>query len=107
MHVEPHMCCAPLCFGMLAASRIHRSASFFRHFEVLHSSLRSAHPSLLSKEEQERSQPLKNKQKALIPPLRETARTEIDPKSGKEKTKTVYIYPVVIPKSAFLVDVDP
>src|SRR5712691_6975168 len=60
-----------------------------------------------SKEEQERSQPLKNKQKALIPPLRETTRTEIDPKSGKEKTKTVYIYPVVIPKGAFLVDVDP
>ena len=60
-----------------------------------------------SKEEQERSQPLKNRQKAIIPPLREATRTEIDPKSGKEKTKTVYIYPVVIPKGAFLVDVDP
>ena len=44
-----------------------------------------------SKEEQERSQPLKNKQKAIIPPLREAIRTEIEPKSGKEKTKTVYI----------------
>jgi len=60
-----------------------------------------------SKEEQERSQPLKNRQKILIPPLREATRIEIDPKSGKEKTKTVYIYPVVIPKGAFLVDVDP
>ena len=60
-----------------------------------------------SKEEQERAQPLKNKQKELIPPLREETRIEVDPKSGKEKTKTVYIYPVVIPKGAFLVDVDP
>ena len=42
-----------------------------------------------SKEEQERSQPFKNKQNAIIPPLREITRTEIDPKSGKEKTKTV------------------
>src|SRR5215212_10181631 len=47
MHVEPHMCRAPLGFGMLAASRIHRSASFFRHFEVPHPPLRSVHPSLL------------------------------------------------------------
>src|SRR5882672_10183875 len=60
-----------------------------------------------SKEEQERSQPLKNRQKAIIPPLREATRTEIDPKSGKEKTKTVCIYPAVIPKGAFLVDIDP
>jgi CRISPR-associated protein Cmx8 len=60
-----------------------------------------------SKEEQERSQPLKNRQKAVIPPLREATRTEIDPKSGKEKTKTVYIYPAIIPKGAFLVDMDP
>jgi CRISPR-associated protein Cmx8 len=60
-----------------------------------------------SKEEQERSQPLKNRQKVIIPPLREATRTEIDPKSGKEKTKTVYIYPAVIPKGAFLVDMDP
>jgi CRISPR-associated protein Cmx8 len=60
-----------------------------------------------SKEEQERQQPLKNRQKTLIPPLREETRTEIDPKSGKEKTKTVYIYPTIIPKGAFLVDLDP
>jgi CRISPR-associated protein Cmx8 len=55
-----------------------------------------------SKEEQERSQPFKNSQ-----PLREETRTEIDPKSGKEKSKTVYIYLDVIPKGAFLVDLDP
>lgn len=60
-----------------------------------------------SKEEQERSQPLKNKQKEIVPPLREETRTEVDPKSGKEKTKTVYVYPVVIPKGAFLVQLDP
>src|SRR5574341_1306803 len=60
-----------------------------------------------SKEEQERSQPLKNKQKELIPPLREESRLEVDPKSGKEKTKTVYIYPAIVPKGAFLIDVDP
>ncbi len=60
-----------------------------------------------SKEEQERPQPFKNKQNVIIPPLREVIRTEIDPKSGKEKAKTVYIYPDVIPKGAFLVDADP
>ena len=36
-----------LCFGMLAASRTHRSASFFRHFKVPHPPLRFTHPSLL------------------------------------------------------------
>lgn len=60
-----------------------------------------------SKAEQERPQPFKDKQKQIIPPLREETRTEIDPKSRKEKTKTVYVYPVIIPKGAFLVDVDP
>ena len=60
-----------------------------------------------SKEEQETSQPFKNKQNTIIPPLREITRTEIDPRSGKEKTKTVYIYPDIIPRGAFLVDVDP
>lgn len=60
-----------------------------------------------SNEEQERPQPLKDKQKVVIQPLREVTRTESDPKTGKEKTKTVYVYPVVIPKGAFLVDADP
>jgi CRISPR-associated protein Cmx8 len=60
-----------------------------------------------SNEEQERSQLLKDKRKGIIPPLREVIRTEIEPKTGKEKSKTMYVYPVVIPKGAFLVDADP
>src|SRR5262249_38878620 len=48
MRVEPHMCHAPVHFGMLATSRIHRSTSFFRRFHGMHLSLRAAHPSLLS-----------------------------------------------------------
>lgn len=60
-----------------------------------------------SREEQERPQPFKNKNKEIVPPLREEVRQETDPKSGKTKEKTVYIYPVVIPKGAFLIDLDP
>src|SRR5215510_14385687 len=48
MRVEPHMCRAPVRFGMLATSRIHRSASFFRGFYAIHLPLETAHPSLLS-----------------------------------------------------------
>src|SRR5213082_957272 len=48
MRVEPHMCRAPVRFGMLATSRIHRSASFFRGFYAMHLPLQAAHPSLLS-----------------------------------------------------------
>ncbi|MCM1983963.1 type I-MYXAN CRISPR-associated protein Cmx8 [Lyngbya confervoides] len=57
-----------------------------------------------STEEQERAQPLKNRQKEVIPPLREEEREEID-KKGKQKIKKVYIYPVVVPKGSFLADV--
>jgi CRISPR-associated protein Cmx8 len=60
-----------------------------------------------TKGEQERPQPLKDKQKQIIAPLREETRIEIDPTSGKERTKTVYVYPVIIPKGAFLVNLDP
>jgi CRISPR-associated protein Cmx8 len=56
-----------------------------------------------STEEQERLQPLKNKQKEVIPPLREEGREETDAK-GKTKTKKVYIYPVVVPRGSFLAD---
>ena len=48
MHVQPHMCHAPVRFGMLATSRIHRSVHIFRDFSVIHPPLRFAHPSLLS-----------------------------------------------------------
>jgi CRISPR-associated protein Cmx8 len=60
-----------------------------------------------SKEEQERDAVLKNKRKEIIPPLREEKKTIIDPKTGESKEKTVYIYPVIIPRGAFLVDYDP
>jgi CRISPR-associated protein Cmx8 len=56
-----------------------------------------------STEEQERPQPLKNKQKEVIPPLREEERQETDAK-GKQKTKKVYIYPIVVPRGSFLAD---
>jgi CRISPR-associated protein Cmx8 len=59
-----------------------------------------------STEEQARPQPLKNKNKEIIPPLREEQREETDEK-GKTKTKTLYIYPVTVPKGAFLIDYDP
>lgn len=57
-----------------------------------------------SKEEQARDQVLKNKQKEIIPPLREEPRTMTDEK-GKTKEKTVYIYEVVVPRGAFLADI--
>lgn len=60
-----------------------------------------------SKEEQERQQILKNKNKEIVPYLREEQRKETDPKTGKAKMRTVYIYPVVVPKGAFLVNYDP
>jgi CRISPR-associated protein Cmx8 len=56
-----------------------------------------------SKEEQMRDQVLKNKQKEIIPPLREETRTITDDK-GKTKEKTSYIYEVVVPRGAFLAD---
>ena len=56
-----------------------------------------------STEEQERTQVLKNSRtKAVIPPLREEEREETDSKTGKKKTKKVYVYPVVVPKGSFL-----
>lgn len=60
-----------------------------------------------SKEDQERDAVLKNKKKEIIPPLREGKKSITDPKTGKSKEKTVYIYPVVIPRGAFLADYDP
>ena len=60
-----------------------------------------------SQEEQEEQRPRRNRQKDIVAPLREEVRTDIDPKTGQEKTRTVYIYPAVVPKGAFLTDVDP
>lgn len=56
-----------------------------------------------STEEQERPQLLKNKQKEIIPPLREEER-EVTDEKGKVKKKKVYIYPVVVPAGSFLAD---
>ncbi len=60
-----------------------------------------------SKEEQERPQPLKNRNKEVIPPIRTETREEIDPRTKKAKEKTTYIYEVVVPKGGFLTDLDP
>ncbi|MBE9028728.1 type I-MYXAN CRISPR-associated protein Cmx8 [filamentous cyanobacterium LEGE 11480] len=56
-----------------------------------------------TKEEQRRNQPLKNKQKEIIPPLREEEYDEVDAK-GKTKKKKAYIYPVDVPRGSFLAD---
>jgi CRISPR-associated protein Cmx8 len=60
-----------------------------------------------SKEEQPRDAVLKNKKKEVVPYLREEKVTVTDPKTGKSKEKTVYIYPVVVPRGAFLIEHDP
>lgn len=60
-----------------------------------------------SQEEQEYSQPWKDKKGNIKPHLREEERQETDAKTGKTKTKKVYIYPVVVPKGAWLIDFDP
>lgn len=56
-----------------------------------------------STEEQERPQLLKNRNKEVIQPLREVER-EITDQKGKTKTKTTYVYPVVVPGGSFLAD---
>jgi len=60
-----------------------------------------------SQEEQEYSQPWKDKKGNIKPPLKEDERQETDSKTGKTKTKKVYIYPLVVPKGALLIDFDP
>jgi hypothetical protein len=72
-------------------------AGLSRLFDVLYEA---------SSEEQESAQLRKNKKGEKVEPLREETRTETDEK-GKTKTKTVYFYPVTIPRGAFLPDLDP
>lgn len=60
-----------------------------------------------SYEEQARPQLLKNKQKEVIPYLREEKQETLEPKTGKIKEKVVYVYEVVVPRGAFLLDYDP
>jgi len=57
-------------------------------------------------EEQERAQVLKNRNKEVIPYLREEEKEDVD-KKGKPTKKKVYIYQVVVPKGAFIADADP
>lgn len=60
-----------------------------------------------TREEQARPQVFKNKNKEIVPPLREEEVRVTDEKTGKTKTKIHYVYPVVIPKGAFLIENDP
>lgn len=57
-------------------------------------------------EEREESQPRKKKNKEIEPPLREAVKEEVG-KDGKRKQKKVYVYPVVVPKGAMLLALDP
>jgi len=60
-----------------------------------------------SLEEREEDKVRKNKKKEEVPPKRQETREEVDAKTGKIKRKTVYIYDVVVPRGAFLLDEDP
>ncbi len=60
-----------------------------------------------NEEEQERTQVLKNSRtKEVIPYLREEEKDDVD-KKGNPVKKKVYIYPIVVPKGAFIADADP
>ncbi|MBP7676288.1 MAG: type I-MYXAN CRISPR-associated protein Cmx8 [Thermoanaerobaculia bacterium] len=60
-----------------------------------------------SEEEVRSSSTWKNKAKEVVPPLREETETSVDPRTRRSKTRTVYIYPQVVPRAAFLLDTDP
>jgi CRISPR-associated protein Cmx8 len=60
-----------------------------------------------SREEQSRQQPLRNKQKEIVPYIREDKQQMLDPKTGKIKEKVLYIYEDDVPRGAFLLDYDP
>ena len=47
----------------------------------------------------------KGKTKEVVPPIKEVMRDVV--KRGKDETQTFYIYPVIVPRGAFLVDLDP
>ncbi len=59
-----------------------------------------------SKEEVAESKLRKDKKKAVIPPLREVEVEETD-RRGKVKRKTVFYYPKIVPRGAFLLEHDP
>lgn len=49
----------------------------------------------------------KNKKKEPIDPIRTETRTELNPKTQREVSRTVYIYPRVVPRGAPVLDLDP
>lgn len=48
----------------------------------------------------------KNKKGAEVPPKREETQESVDPKTGKTKTKKVFVYDTTVPRGAFLLDED-
>lgn len=60
-----------------------------------------------SHEDKEEAAKRKNKQGVVQEPKEERTREFADPKTGKSKSKTVYVYEVTVPGGAFLVDQDP
>lgn len=60
-----------------------------------------------TEEERAVDRPYKNKEKKEIPPKRIEEREVADPKTKKIIQKTLYIYPEIVPKGAFLLDREP
>ncbi len=60
-----------------------------------------------TEEENAESAQRKDKKGAPVAPLRTEERTSRDEKTGKEKKKTVYLYPVVVPRARLLVEHEP
>jgi CRISPR-associated protein Cmx8 len=61
-----------------------------------------------TEEESAREAPLKNaRTKAVVPWKRTEERVDRNEKTGKEKTKTWYVYPQVVPRGPMLVDYEP
>lgn len=58
-------------------------------------------------ENPESSQRKKSGTNEIIPPVRIEERESPDSQTGKIKKKTFYIYPIVVPRGAFLLDLDP
>lgn len=49
----------------------------------------------------------KGDDKQIVPPLEEREVEKTDPKTGKTKLQKMYVYPVVVPRGSFLMDLDP
>jgi CRISPR-associated protein Cmx8 len=60
-----------------------------------------------STEDKDEAAKRKNKQGVVQEPKAEVVRETVDPKTGKSKSKTVYVYEVTVPGGAFLLDEDP